>query len=85
MLLTQGARYAWVVLAAMVAATIAMQRALIARDFAVLFVAEKQPALDVVKSRLEAVGLSSFCLDLHSGGDSQSARTVGFSGKRQGI
>ena len=38
----------------------------------VLFVAEKQPALDVVKSRLEAVGLSSFCLDLHSGGDSQA-------------
>jgi len=38
----------------------------------VLFVAEKQPALDVVKSRLEAVGLNSFCLDLHSGGDSQA-------------
>lgn len=38
----------------------------------VLFVAEKQPALEVVKSRLEAVGLSSFCLDLHSGGDSQA-------------
>lgn len=31
----------------------------------VLFVAEKQAALDVVKRRLDAVGLSDFTLDLH--------------------
>ncbi len=39
-LLKGAARYAWVVLAGMVVATIAMQRALITRDFDVLFVAE---------------------------------------------
>ncbi len=39
-LLRAGARYAWVVLAGMVVATFAMQRALITRDFDVLFVAE---------------------------------------------
>jgi cytochrome c-type biogenesis protein CcmF len=39
-LLRGGARYAWVVLAGMVVATIAMQRALITRDFELLFVAE---------------------------------------------
>ena len=31
----------------------------------VLFVAEKRAALDVVSSRLAAIGLSPFCLDLH--------------------
>ncbi|EEI27821.1 AAA domain-containing protein [Corynebacterium glucuronolyticum] len=31
----------------------------------VLFVAEKQAALDVVKSRLESIGLAPFTLDLH--------------------
>ena len=39
-LLRGGARYGWVVLAGMVVATIVMQRALITRDFDVLFVAE---------------------------------------------
>lgn len=39
-LLRSGARYAWVIVAGMVVATIAMQRALITRDFDVLFVAE---------------------------------------------
>jgi very-short-patch-repair endonuclease len=32
----------------------------------VLFVAEKQAALDVVKRRLDNAGLGDFCLDLHS-------------------
>ena len=32
----------------------------------VLFVAEKQAALEVVKRRLDAVGLGEFCLELHS-------------------
>ncbi len=32
----------------------------------VLFVAEKLAALEVVKSRLDAVGLGEFCLELHS-------------------
>lgn len=32
----------------------------------VLFVAEKMAALDVVKTRLDAVGLGEFCLELHS-------------------
>ena len=31
----------------------------------VLFVAEKRAALDVVRARLDAVGMSPFCLDLH--------------------
>lgn len=39
-LLRSGARYAWVILAGMILATAAMQRALITRDFDVLFVAE---------------------------------------------
>ena len=32
----------------------------------VLFVAEKKAALDVVKKRLDSVGLGDFCLELHS-------------------
>ncbi len=32
----------------------------------VLFVSEKKAALDVVKSRLDKIGLSPFCLELHS-------------------
>lgn len=32
----------------------------------VLFVAEKQAALDVVKSRLDKIGLTPYCLELHS-------------------
>jgi len=39
---------------------------LLANGKSILFVAEKKAALEVVKSRLEAVGLSDFCLDLHS-------------------
>lgn len=34
----------------------------------VLFVAEKQVALDVVRSRLESIGLGPLCLDLHAKG-----------------
>lgn len=33
----------------------------------VLFVAEKQAALNVVKKRLDAIGVGDFCLELHSG------------------
>ncbi|WP_149361067.1 DUF4011 domain-containing protein [Lolliginicoccus suaedae] len=40
----------------------------------VLFVAEKQAALEVVKRRLDAVGLADFCLDLH--GRKQSPTTI---------
>ena len=35
-------------------------------DKRVLFVAEKKAALDVVQSRLDSIGLSPFCLELHS-------------------
>ncbi|WP_037138715.1 DUF3320 domain-containing protein [Rhodococcoides fascians] len=40
----------------------------------VLFVAEKQAALDVVKKRLDKVGLTRFTLDLH--GKNQSANAI---------
>lgn len=40
----------------------------------VLFVAEKQAALDVVKRRLDEVGVGSFCLELH--GAKQSMNTI---------
>ncbi len=33
----------------------------------VLFVAEKKAALDVVKKRLEQIGIGEFCLELHAG------------------
>ncbi|MBP5242967.1 MAG: DUF4011 domain-containing protein, partial [Clostridia bacterium] len=33
----------------------------------VLFVAEKQAALNVVKKRLDSIGIGDFCLELHSG------------------
>ena len=39
----------------------------------VLFVAEKRAALDVVKTRLDAVGLGPFCLDLHDKGSKPAA------------
>ena len=35
-------------------------------DKKVLFVAEKKAALDVVKKRLDELGLVHFCLSLHS-------------------
>ena len=38
----------------------------LARGKRVLFVAEKMAALDVVRRRLETVGLGAFCLELHS-------------------
>lgn len=38
----------------------------LAADKTVLFVAEKQAALEVVKRRLERAGLGDFCLELHS-------------------
>lgn len=40
----------------------------LAQGLTVLFVAEKQVALDVVRERLDAVGLMPFCLDLHDKG-----------------
>ena len=39
---------------------------LLNNDKSVLFVAEKQAALEVVKQRLDKLGLGDFCLDLHS-------------------
>ena len=39
----------------------------------VLFVAEKQAALDVVKARLEDIGLSKFVLDMHGTGNVNKA------------
>ena len=39
----------------------------------VLFVSEKQAALDVVLKRLEAIGISEFCLPLHSNKTSKSS------------
>ena len=39
----------------------------LSRGMRVLFVAEKQAALSVVKKRLDSVGLGDFCLELHSG------------------
>ena len=40
----------------------------------VLFLAEKQAALDVVKRRLDQAGLGDFCLELHS--DKSSPKSV---------
>ena len=40
--------------------------AAISQNKSVLFVAEKQAALDVVKRRMDKAGLGDFCLDLHS-------------------
>ena len=39
---------------------------LLAADKKVLFVSEKMAALEVVKDRLDSVGLGDFCLELHS-------------------
>lgn len=36
------------------------------KDKRVLFIAQKQAALDVVKKRLDEIGLGAFCLELHS-------------------
>lgn len=47
---------------------------LIAREQTVLFVAEKQAALDVVKRRIERLGLTPFVLDLH--GRRQTMRSI---------
>lgn len=38
----------------------------LAQGKTVLFVAEKQAALEVVQRRLESIGIGSFCLELHS-------------------
>src|SRR5690606_39479249 len=46
----------------------------IAAGRTVLFVAEKQAALEVVKRRLESVGLAPFALDLH--GRKQSMKAI---------
>lgn len=40
--------------------------AALSQNKTVLFVAEKQAALDVVKRRMDKAGLGDFCLDLHS-------------------
>ncbi|KJY85581.1 hypothetical protein TW84_21520 [Vibrio neptunius] len=42
--------------------------AAMAQGKSVLFVAEKQAALEVVKRRMDKAGLGDFCLDLHSDG-----------------
>jgi len=47
----------------------------------VLFVAEKQVALEVVRRRLDAVGLGEFCLKLHSH-KSQKRKIIEEAGKR---
>ncbi len=54
--------------------------AALARGERVLFVAEKQAALEVVKKRLTAVGLAPFCLDLH---DPNRKKTDFIDGLRQ--
>jgi very-short-patch-repair endonuclease len=46
----------------------------LAADKTILFVAEKQAALDVVKRRLERSGIGEFCLELHS--DKASPKTA---------
>ncbi|MGA2794770.1 MAG: DUF4011 domain-containing protein, partial [Roseiarcus sp.] len=46
----------------------------IARGKTVLFLSEKQAALDVVKRRLDIAGLGDFCLEVHS--DKSSPKTV---------
>ena len=46
----------------------------LAADKTILFVAEKQAALEVVKRRLERAGLGEFCLELHS--DKASPKVV---------
>lgn len=45
---------------------------LLADDRSVLFVSEKLAALEVVKQRLDEVGLGDFCLELHSDSASRS-------------
>lgn len=47
--------------------------ALLAQGKTVLFVAEKRAALEVVQSRLERVGLGTFCLELHGHNIQKSA------------
>jgi len=44
----------------------------IAENKKVLFVAEKQTALNAVKERLDGVGLGNYCLNLHAKGDSDA-------------
>jgi len=46
----------------------------LAAEKTVLFLAEKQAALEVVKRRLDVAGLGNFCLELHS--DKASPKTV---------
>jgi hypothetical protein len=46
----------------------------LAANKSVLFLAEKQAALDVVKRRLDSAGLGDFCLELHS--DKVSPKSV---------
>jgi len=44
----------------------------LANNKKVLFVAEKQTALDAVRERLSDVGLNNYCLNLHAKGDSDA-------------
>jgi len=46
---------------------------LLGKGSSVLFVSEKMAALDVVKTRLDKVGLGAFCLELHSNKSSKKA------------
>ncbi len=57
----------------------------------VLFVAEKQAALSVVKKRLDAIGIGEFCLELHSGKTNKTevlqrlSSTLALAGEREGV
>ncbi|MBQ8291350.1 MAG: DUF4011 domain-containing protein [Clostridia bacterium] len=57
----------------------------------VLFVAEKQAALSVVKKRLDALGLGDFCLELHSNKTNKSnvlqklSTTLSFAGEVENV
>ncbi len=57
----------------------------------VLFVAEKQAALSVVKKRLDGIGLGDFCLELHSNKTNKTevvgklSSTLALAGEREGV
>ncbi len=57
----------------------------------VLFVAEKQAALSVVKKRLDGIGIGDFCLELHSGKTNKTEvmqklnATLSLAGERENV
>ncbi len=57
----------------------------------VLFVAEKQAALSVVKKRLDSIGIGDFCLELHSNKTNKTevlqrlSRTLSLAGEREPV